>query len=389
MHSGRIVFSQILDFLPRYEFNKCVQRYQGNYRTRKFSCYDQFLCMAFAQLTYRESLRDIETCLRALRPKLYHAGIRSNISRSTLAEANETRDWRIYADFAQGLIQRARELYAHEDFGVTLNQTAYAFDSTTVDLCLSLFPWAQFRRHKAAIKIHTLMDLRGSIPCFIHITSGKIHDVRILDELTLEAGSFYIMDRGYIDFRRLYTFTQQSAFFVTRAKSNLDYIRRSYRHVDKASGVKSDQTIALVGPKTSLEYPDCLRKISYFDSENKKRLVFLTNNFFLPPLIIAQLYRCRWQVELFFKWIKQHLRIKAFYGTSENAIKTQIWIAISIYVLVAILKKELNLHRNLNEILQILSISIFEKSPINKVLSEFSLCSENQDSGNQLNLFDS
>jgi transposase len=389
MHSGRIVFSQILDCLPRYEFNKCVQRYQGNYRTRKFSCYDQFLCMAFAQLTYRESLRDIETCLRALRPKLYHAGIRSKISRSTLAEANETRDWRIYADFAQGLIQRARELYAREDFGVTLNQTAYAFDSTTVDLCLSLFPWAQFRRHKAAIKIHTLMDLRGSIPCFIHITSGKIHDVRILDELTLEAGSFYIMDRGYIDFRRLYTFTQQSAFFVTRAKSNLDYIRRSYRHVDKASGVKSDQTIALVGPKTSLEYPDCLRKISYFDSENKKRLVFLTNNFMLPPLIIAQLYRCRWQVELFFKWIKQHLRIKAFYGTSENAIKTQIWIAISIYVLVAILKKELNLQRNLNEILQILSITTFENSPINKVLSEFSLCSENQDSGNQLNLFDS
>lgn len=389
MHSGRIIFSQILDFLPRYEFNKCVQRYQGNYRTRKFSCYDQFLCMAFAQLTYRESLRDIETCLRALRPKLYHAGIRSKISRSTLAEANETRDWRIYADFAQGLIHRARELYAHEDFGVTLNQTAYAFDSTTVDLCLSLFPWAQFRRHKAAIKIHTLMDLRGSIPCFIHITSGKIHDVRILDELTLEPGSFYIMDRGYIDFRRLYTFPQQSAFFVTRAKSNLDYVRRSYRHVDKASGVKSDQTIALVGPKTSLEYPDCLRRISYFDSENKKRLVFLTNNFLLPPLNIAQLYRCRWQVELFFKWIKQHLRIKAFYGTSENAIKTQIWIAISIYVLVAILKKELNLQRNLNEILQILSITIFENRPINKVLSEFSFCSENRDSGNQLNLFDS
>jgi len=389
MHSGRIIFSQILDFLPRYEFNKCVQRYQGNYRTRKFSCYDQFLCMAFAQLTYRESLRDIETCLRALQPKLYHAGIRSKFSRSTLAEANETRDWRIYADFAQGLIQRARQLYAHEDFGVALNQTAYAFDSTTVDLCLSLFPWAQFRRHKAAIKIHTLMDLRGSIPCFIHITSGKIHDVRILDELTLEPGSFYIMDRGYIDFRRLYTFTQQSAFFVTRAKSNLDYIRRSYRHVDKASGVKSDQTIALVGPKTSLEYPDRLRKISYFDSENKKRLVFLTNNFMLPPLTIAQLYRCRWQVELFFKWIKQHLRIKAFYGTSENAIKTQIWIAISIYVLVAILKKEMHLQRNLNEILQILSVTIFENSPIHKALSEFSLCSENQDSGNQLNLFDS
>ena len=389
MHSGRIVFSQILDFLPRYEFNKCVQRYQGNYRTRKFSCYDQFLCMAFAQLTYRESLRDIETCLRALPPKLYHAGIRSQIARSTLAEANENRDWRIYADFAQGLIQRARQLYAHEDFGVTLNQTAYAFDSTTIDLCLSLFPWAQFRRHKAAIKIHTLMDLRGNIPCFIRITSGKIHDVRILDELALEPGSFYIMDRAYIDFRRLYTFTQQSAFFITRAKSNLDYIRRSYRHVDKATGVKSDQTIALVGPRTSLEYPDPLRRISYFDSENQKRLVFLTNNFMLPPLTIAQLYRCRWQVELFFKWIKQHLRIKAFYGTSENAIKTQIWIAISIYVLVAILKKELNLDRNLNEILQILSITIFENSPIYQVLSDFCLSSENQHPENQLFLFDS
>jgi transposase len=389
MHSGRIVFSQILDFLPRYEFNKCVQRYQGNYRIRKFSCYDQVLCMAFAQLTYRESLRDIETCLRALRSKLYHVGIRSPIARSTLAEANENRDWRIYADFAQGLIQHARQLYAHEDFGVTLNQTAYAFDSTTIDLCLSLFPWAQFRRHKAAIKIHTLMDLRGSIPCLIRITSGKIHDVRILDELTLEPGSYYIMDRAYVDFRRLYTFTQQSAFFVTRAKSNLDYMRRSYRHVDKTTGIRSDQTIALVGPKTSWEYPDCLRRISYFDSENKKRLVFLTNNFLLPPLTIAQLYRCRWQVELFFKWIKQHLRIKAFYGTSENAIKTQIWIAISIYVLVAILKKELNLDRNLNEILQILSITIFENSSIYQVLSDFCLSSENLHSENQLFLFDS
>jgi len=389
MHSGRIIFSQILDSLPRYEFNKCVQRYQGNYRTRKFSCYDQFLCMAFAQLTYRESLRDIETCLRALQPKLYHAGIRGFISRSTLAEANENRDWRIYADFAQELIQRARQLYAHEDFGVTLNQTAYAFDSTTVDLCLSLFPWAHFRRHKAAIKIHTLLDLRGNIPCFLRITSGKTHDVRILDELPLEPGSFYVMDRAYIDFRRLYTFTQQSAFFVTRAKSNLDYIRRSYRHVDKASGVKSDQTIALVGPKTSLEYPDSLRRISYFDSENKKRLAFLTNNFLLPPLTIAQLYRCRWQVELFFKWIKQHLRIKAFYGTSENAIKTQIWIAISIYVLVAILKKELKIKRNLNEILQIISITIFENRPIYQVLSDFCLKSKNQQPDNQLVLFDS
>lgn len=345
--------------------------------------------MAFAQLTYRESLRDIETCLRALQPKLYHAGIRGLISRSTLAEANENRDWRIYADFAQELIQRARQLYAHEDFGVTLNQTAYAFDSTTVDLCLSLFPWAHFRRHKAAIKIHTLLDLRGNIPCFLRITSGKIHDVRILDELILEPGSFYIMDRAYIDFRRLYTFTQQSAFFVTRAKSNLDYIRRSYRHVDKASGVQSDQTITLVGPKTSLEYPDALRRISYFDSENKKRLVFLTNNFMLSPLTIAQLYRCRWQVELFFKWIKQHLRIKAFYGTSENAIKTQIWIAISIYVLVAILKKELKIKRNLNEILQIISITIFENRPIYQVLSDFCLKSENQQPNNQSVLFDS
>ncbi len=389
MHTGRIVLSQILDFLPRYEFNKCVQRYRGNYRIRKFSCYDQFLCMAFAQLTYRESLRDIETCLRALQSKLYHAGIRNKISRSTLAEANETRDWRIYADFAQMLIQRARQLYAHEDFGVTLNQTAYAFDSTTVDLCLSLFPWAQFRRHKAAIKIHTLMDLRGSIPCLIRITSGKIHDVRILDELALEPGSFYIMDRAYIDFRRLYTFTQQSAFFVTRAKSNLNYIRRSYRHVDKTSGIKSDQMIALVGPKTSVEYPDCLRRISYFDSENKNRLVFLTNNFILPPLTIAQLYRCRWQVELFFKWIKQHLRIKAFYGTSENAIKIQIWISICIYVLVAILKKELNLERSLNDILQIISITIFDNRPIYQLLCDFLAYSENQCSENQLFLFNS
>jgi len=389
MHAGRIVFSQILDFMPRYEFNKCVQRYQGNHRIRKFSCYDQFLCMAFAQLTYRESLRDIETCLRALQKKLYHAGLRSTIARSTLAEANENRDWHIYADFAQILIQRARQLYAQEDFGVTLKQAAYAFDSTTVDLCLSLFPWAQFRRHKAAIKIHTLLDLRGSIPCFIRVTSGKVHDVRLLDELTLEPGSFYIMDRGYTDFRRLYTFTQNSAFFIVRAKSNLDYTRRSSRPVKKSTGLKSDQTIVLVGPKTSSMYPDSLRRISYFDSENQKRLVFLTNNFALPPLTIAQLYRCRWQVELFFKWIKQHLRIKAFYGTSENAIKTQIWIAISIYVLVAIIKKELHLERSLNEILQILSITLFEKSPINQALSGFSLTTENHHSEKQLFLFNS
>jgi transposase len=389
MHAGRIVFSQILDSMPRYEFNKCVQRYQGNYRIRRFSCYDQFLCMAFAQLTYRESLRDIETCLRALQKKLYHAGLRNPIARTTLAEANENRDWRIYADFAQILIQQARLLYAQEDFGVALKQTAYAFDSTTVDLCLSLFPWAQFRRHKAAIKMHTLLDLRGNIPCFIRVTSGKVHDVRLLDELPLEPGSFYIMDRAYTDFRRLSTFTQNSAFFIVRAKSNLDYTRRLSRPVEKSTGLRSDQTIILVGPKTSALYPDPLRRISYFDSENQKRLIFLTNNFPLPPLLIAQLYRCRWQVELFFKWIKQHLRIKAFYGTSENAIKTQIWIAISIYVLVAILKKELQLERSLNEILQVLSITLFEKSPINQVLSEVSLTPENQHPENQLFLFNS
>lgn len=389
MHSGRIVFSQIMDSMPRYEFNKCVQRYQGNYRIRRFSCYDQFLCMAFAQLTYRESLRDIETCLRALPQKLYHAGLRNPVARTTLAEANENRDWRIYADFAQILIQQARRLYAQEDFGVALKQTAYAFDSTTVDLCLSLFPWAQFRRHKAAIKMHTLLDLRGNIPCFIRVTSGKVHDLRMLDELPLEPGSFYIMDRGYTDFRRLATFPHNSAFFIVRAKTKLAYTRRSSRPIEKSTGLRSDQTIILVGPKTSVLYPDPLRRISYFDSENQKRLVFLTNNFPLPPLLIAQLYRCRWQVELFFKWIKQHLRIKAFYGTSENAIKTQIWIAISIYVLVAILKKELQLERSLNEILQVLSITLFEKSPINQVLSEVSLTPENQHPENQLFLFNS
>jgi len=387
MYLGRIVFSQLMDFLPKHEFAKCVQRYRGNYWVKKFPCFSQFLCMAFAQLTYRESLRDIETCLRALQPKLYHVGIRSKIARSTLAEANENRDWRIYADFAQVLIGRARKLYAEDDFGMTLEQTAYAFDSTTIDLCLSLFPWAQFRKRKGAIKIHTLMDLRGSIPCFIRITEGKIHDVNILDQLILEAGAFYILDRGYTDFSRLYMFTQHSAFFIIRAKSNLDFSRRNYRLVDKTTGLRSDQTILLKGPKTSQDYPDPLRRIGYFDSENRKRLIFLTNNFSLPPLTIAQLYKCRWQVELFFKWIKQHLRIKSFYGTSVNAVKTQIWIAISIYVLVAIVKKELNLDRSLNDILQILSITIFEKSPIYQVFS--GLCSDLQKEAicNQLSLF--
>jgi transposase len=389
MYSGRIVFSQLMDFLPKHEFNKCVRRYQGNYRVRRFSCFDQFLCMAFAQLTYRESLREIETCLRALQPKLYHAGIRSKVARSTLAEANENRDWRVYADFAQVLIQRARNLYAEDEFGVVLDQAAYVFDSTTIDLCLSLFPWAHFRKRKGAIKLHTLLDLHGSIPCFIRVTEGNVHDVNLLDQLILEPGSFYILDRGYIDFTRLYVFTLHSAFFIIRAKRNLDCTRRNYRPVDKTTGLRSDQTIVLNGPKTSQEYPDSLRRISYVDLETSKRFVFLTNNFMLNPLTIPQLYKCRWQVELFFKWIKQHLRIKSFYGTSENAVKTQIWIAVSTYVLVAIIKKELKLGRSLNEILQILSITLFEKSPIYQVLSDFCADIKKQNFCNQLSLFGS
>ena len=389
MHTGRIVFAQVMDFLPIRKFYQCVQRYRGNYRVRRFSCLDQFLCMAFAQLTYRESLRDIETCLRALQPKLYHAGIRGKISRSTLADANEKRDWRIYADFAQVLIAHARQLYAHEDFGVALAQTAYIFDSTTIDLCLTLFPWARFRRRKAAVKLHTLLDLRGSIPSFIHITEGKTPDVTILDELLVEPGVFYIPDRGYIDFGRLYAFTQGLAFFLVRAKSNLAYTRRASRPVDRATGLRSDQTIVLTGPKTSQGYPDPLRRISYRDAETGKRFVFLMNNFTLPALTIAQPYKCRWQVELFFKWIKQYLRIEAFYGTSENAVKTQIWIAISVYVLVAILKKVLKLDRGLGEILQILSVTLFEKDEIYQVLTAVEMQNELDEPCNQLKLFDS
>ncbi len=388
MHTGRIVFSQLMDFLPRHEFSRCVRRYRGNYRTRKFTCHDQFLCMAFAQLTGRESLRDIETCLRAMQPKLYHTGIRGPVSKSTLADANENRDWRIYADFAQVLIQQARKLYAQDDFGAQLEQTAYVFDSSTIDLCLSLFPWALFRQHKAAIKLHTLMDLRGNIPCFIRITEGKTHDVNLLDELVLEPGAFYIMDRGYIDFDRLHTFTQHAAFFVIRAKRNLDYRRRSWRPVDKVTGLRSDQTIVLHGPKTSKDYPDALRRISYVDTETEKRFVFLTNHFLLSPLTIAQLYKCRWQVELFFKWIKQHLRIKAFFGTSENAVKTQIWTAISIYVLVAIVKKQLQIDRSLAEILQIFTISLFEKVDILHLLTTIHLQNKSEHLCNQLTLFD-
>jgi uncharacterized protein DUF4372/DDE family transposase len=388
MNQGSSVFAQVMEFLPKTEFHKCVRRYRGDYRLRRFSCLDQFLCMAFAQLTYRDSLRDIETCLRALQAKLYHAGIRGPVSRSTLADANEQRDWRIYADFAQVLIQRARQLYVHDPFGVALDQTAYAFDSTTIDLCLALFPWAKFRRRKGAVKLHTLIDLRGNIPCFVHVSSGKTHDVNALDILIPEAGAFYVMDRGYIDFERLYRFTQSLAFLVVRAKGNLDYMRRAYRDVDKTTGLRSDQTIVLQGPLTPQHYPDPLRRISYCDAETGRRFVFLTNNFTLPALTIPELYRCRWQVELFFKWIKQHLRIKAFYGTSENAVKTQVWIAISIYVLVAIVKKELHMDRPLSEILQILSVTLFEKSPILQVFSHTNVETENADCPNQLALFE-
>ena len=387
MHAGRLVFSQLLDFLPQHPFNVCVRRYRGNRKVSRFSCRDQFLCMAFAQLTYRESLRDIETCLGSMQSKLYHVGFRSSISRSTLADANEVRDWRIYADFAAGLIAHARRLYANDTFGVDLDQTVYAFDSTTIDLCLSLFPWAKFRRHKSAVKLHTLIDLRGNIPCFVHVSGGSMADVKSLDLLPIEAGAFYVMDRGYIDFARLHAFTQGLAFFVTRAKRDLDYARRSCRHVDKSTGLRSDSTIVLCGPKSSGFYPDPLRRVSYYAADIDKRFVFLTNNFTLPALTIAKLYRCRWQVELFFKWIKQNLRIKAFYGTSDNAVKTQIWIAICVYVLVAIVKKELKIERSLGEILQILSIGLFEKTPILQVFSRDSSTIEKSEIHKSLLLF--
>ncbi len=384
MNQGHVIFTQLMNFIPMHEFRKCVDRYRGHHKVQSFSCFDQFLCMAFAQLTFRDSLRDIETCLRSVQSKLYHAGFRGKISRSTLAYANETRPWKIYADFAQILIQKARVLYGQDSFGVNLKQTAYAFDSTTIDLCMALFPWARFRKHKAAVKLHTLIDLRGNIPCFIHITDGKVHDVNALDQLILEPGSFYMLDRGYIDFARLFTFVQQAAFFVTRAKSNLNHLRNTYHPVDKTTGLRSDHTIRLNGLKVSKDYPDLLRRISYTDPETNKHLVFLTNNFALPALLIPQLYKARWQVELFFKWIKQYLRIKAFYGTSENAVRTQIWIAISVYVLAAIIKKELQIQRSLGEILQILSISLFEKMPITQALSGFSPQDQISESPKQL-----
>ena len=388
MFDGQLVFTQLMDFLPRREFNDCVNRYGGNRRSRGFSCRDQFLCLGFAQLTFRESLRDIETCLRALRPKLYHAGFRGQISRSTLAAANRAHDWRIYADFAQVLIRRARRLYAQDPLAVDLKQTVYALDSTTIDLCLSLFPWAKFRRRKGAIKLHTLLDLRGNIPCFVHISHGKMHDVTVLDQLPIEPGAFYVMDRGYVDFMRLHRFTRGAAFFVTRCKRNLDFTRRAHRPIDKTTGLRSDQTIVLAGPKSSRLYPDPLRRVAFYDVEHGRRLVFLTNNFTLPALTIARLYKCRWQVELFFKWIKQHLRIKAFYGTTDNAVKTQVWIAISVYVLVAIIKKELRIERSLYEILQILSLTLFEKTPLFQALNLKIQPHSESTFPNQLMLFD-
>ena len=388
MNTGRTVFSQIMDFLPLWDFRKCVKRYRGNHKVQKFSCLDQFLCMAFAQLTYRESLRDIEVCLRAMQTRLYHMGIRSRISKSTLADANEHRDWRIYGDFAQVLNHMARELYIEEEFAVELDQTVYALDSTTIDLCLSLFTWAKFRKHKAGIKLHTLLDLRGNIPTFIRITEALLHDVNILDDIILEAGAFYIMDRGYLDFGRLYTFHQCLAFFVTRAKGNFQF-RRLYSHpIDKSTGLRCDQTIVLTGFYASKDYPEKLRRVCYEDKETEQSLVFLTNCFTLPAITIAQLYKCRWQVELFFKWIKQHLRIKAFFGTTKNAVKTQIWIAISVYVLVAIIKKQLNLDLSLYTILQILSVTLFEKVSILQVLTEAGYKTDGADSCNQLMLFD-
>jgi hypothetical protein len=371
MYTGKTVFSQVMDYLPMHEFRKCVDRYNGNYHTSSFSCLDQYLCMTFAQLTYRESLRDIEACLRSRKEKLYHLGIRGRVSRSTLAEANEKRDWRMYADFCQILISQARSLYADEDFGIELKETAYALDSTTIDLCLSLFPWASFRKHKAAVKMHTVLDLRGNIPSFIEITEGTLHDVNILDILIPEPGSFYIMDRGYLDFERLYVLTQLLAFFVTRAKKNNKF-RRIYSHpVDRTDGLRCDQTIMLVTPKSLAGYPEKLRRVKYFDADREKQFVFLTNNFVLPALTIATLYKCRWQIELFFKWIKQHLRIKAFYGTSISAVKTQIWIAVSTYVLVAIIRKRLNLQLNLYTILQILSVTLFEKVPLDQLFVNY------------------
>ena len=389
MNRGQTIFSQVIDFLPQNKFRRCVNRYHGNYRIRSFTCYDQFLCMAFAQLTYRESLRDIECCLRAMREKLYHMGIRGKVSRNTLAKANENRDWRIYSDFAQVLIDEARRLYVDEDFGLELKETVYALDSSTIDLCLSVFPWARFRKTKGAVKLHTLLDLKGDIPTFIWITDGKVHDVNVLDHLVPEPGAIYIMDRAYLDFQRLYQLHQCLAIFVTRSKTNTG-LRRLYSHrIDKSTGVRCDQTVVLTGYYSKKDYPEKLRRIKYFDADKGRSFVFLTNQFTLPPEVIAELYRYRWRVEIFFKWIKQHLRIKKFFGTSENAVKTQIWIAVSIYVLVAIMKKRIKIDLTLYTILQILSITLFEKMPILQALTADDYKNKITSGHIQLKLFES
>ena len=388
MNSGRTVFAQLLQHLPRYEFNKCVSRYGGNHRVRRFPCYDQFLCMAFAQLTYRESLRDIETCLNSHHEKLYHIGFRGQVSRSTLADANEIRDWRIYQDFGYHLIGIARKLYHDEELAIQLDHSLYALDSTTIDLCLALFPWATFRKTKGAIKIHTLLDIRGSIPVFISMTTGAINDLNILDAVPLEKESVVTLDRGYVDFKRLYAIHTLPAFFVIRAKNNLKYYRLVSRKVDKASGLRADQTIFLRGKKSRSFYPETLRRVSYVDPETRKRLVFLTNIFFLPAKTVADIYKQRWQIELFFKWIKQHLKIKTFCGTSPNAVKTQVWIAVSIYVLVALTKKRLHLPGSLHTILQILEVNIFEKKPIIQLVKDALKQKAEPVLHNQMNLFE-
>ena len=384
MNSGKIVFSQVTDLIHPEQFRRCVQRYDGNYKMQTFSCWNQFLCMAFGQLTYRESLRDIETCLRSRQDQLYHLGIHGSISHSTLADANHNRDWRIYADLAQLLIKRARFLYRNEPLAMELEETVYALDSTTIDLCLNLFPWARFRRTKAAIKLHTLLDLRGSIPAFLSISQGKKADVHILDDLLIEPGAFYVMDRGYVDFQRLYTFVLALAFFVTRSKSRIRFNRLESHPIDPGTGVRSDQTVWLRNPASIRHYPDKLRRVHYVDQESNKSLTFLTNNFELPALVIAQLYKSRWKVELFFKWIKQHLRIKHFYGNSNNAVKTQVWISICVYVLVAIVKKELKLDSSLYSILQVLSVNAFEKTPLDQLLAKSQWQIEESCTPNQL-----
>ena len=388
MNVGRTVFAQLMDHFPAYEFQKCVARYDGDFGKRSFSCLDQFLCLGFAQLTYRESLRDIEACLRSVQGKLYHMGIRGRISRSTLADANEAIDWRIYADFAQVLIAIARPMYAAESLGFDLDGTVYALDSTTIDLCLSVFPWARFQATKGAVKMHTLLDLRGSIPTFIEVSDGKRHDVNVLDQIVPEAGSFYVIDRGYLDFQRLAVFHRCGAFFVTRTKTGVLLRRRYSRPVDKSTGLRSDHTVMLTSAASLKNYPDPLRRVRFYDLDQRRWLVFLTNNFDLPALTIAQLYKARWKVELFFKWIKQHLRIKAFYGHTENAVKTQIWIAIAIYVLVAILKKRLALDATLYQILQVLSVTLFEKTPIFRAFDDQDSQEKSAPISNQLNLLD-